>query len=468
MGYNITMKISEIKKDSTLAQYSVSIPAKTISSNVDSKLSEYGEKADIPGFRKGKAPKSVLQKKFGENAFGEVVNNQIQNSVEKIVKDNSIRAAIQPTIDVKTADADKDLEFSIEFVLMPQIEMMDLSKIKIETIKANVSDKEVDEALVGLAKDFRDSKKVDREAKKGDLVVIDFLGKVDDVAFEGGAGNDHNLELGSNSFIPGFEDQLIGAKAGDSKDVSVKFPDEYQAPNLAGKDAVFECKVKEVKEFVETKVDDEMAKKVGLKDLAELKENVKKQLSSKFDGSTRNLVKKDLMSQLDAGHKFDVPSIIVEQEFDEIWKSVKQSKEEGKLEDEDANKSDKELEKEYKEIALRRVRLGLLLTEIASELKVEVTQDDINRAVMSEAQRYPDQEMQVFEYYQKNPQVLEQLRAPILEEKVIDMILEKADTKEKLMDAKDIEKMLNDENNSSDKKKPSKKTKAKKASAKKS
>lgn len=462
------MKISEIKKDSTLAQYSVSIPAKTISSNVDSKLSEYGEKADIPGFRKGKAPKSVLQKKFGENAFGEVVNNQIQNSVEKIVKDNSIRAAIQPTIDVKTADADKDLEFSIEFVLMPQIEMMDLSKIKIETIKANVSDKEVDEALVGLAKDFRDSKKVDREAKKGDLVVIDFLGKVDDVAFEGGAGNDHNLELGSNSFIPGFEDQLIGAKAGDSKDVSVKFPDEYQAPNLAGKDAVFECKVKEVKEFVETKVDDEMAKKVGLKDLAELKENVKKQLSSKFDGSTRNLVKKDLMSQLDAGHKFDVPSIIVEQEFDEIWKSVKQSKEEGKLEDEDANKSDKELEKEYKEIALRRVRLGLLLTEIASELKVEVTQDDINRAVMSEAQRYPDQEMQVFEYYQKNPQVLEQLRAPILEEKVIDMILEKADTKEKLMDAKDIEKMLNDENNSSDKKKPSKKTKAKKASAKKS
>ncbi len=462
------MKISEIKKDSTLAQYSVSIPAKTISSDIDSKLSEYGEKADIPGFRKGKAPKSVLQKKFGENAFGEVVNSQIQNSVEKIVKDNSIRPAIQPAIDVKTADVDKDLEFSIEFVLMPQIDMMDLSKIKIETIKANVSDKEVDEALVGLAKDFRDSKKVDRKAKKGDLVVIDFLGKVDDVAFEGGAGNDHNLELGSNSFIPGFEDQLIGAKVGDSKDVSVKFPDEYHAPNLAGKDAVFECKVKEVKEFVETKIDDEMAKKVGLKDLAELKENVKKQLSSKFDGSTRNLVKKDLMNQLDAGHKFDVPSIIVEQEFDEIWKSVKQSKKEGKLEDEDANKSDKELEKEYKEIALRRVRLGLLLTEIASELKVEVTQDDINSAVMSEAQRYPGQEMQVFEYYQKNPQVLEQLRAPILEEKVIDMILEKANTKEKLMDAKDIEKMLNDENDSSDKKKPSKKTKVKKASAKKS
>ncbi len=462
------MKISEIKKDSTLAQYSVSIPAKTISSDIDSKLSEYGKKADIPGFRKGKAPKSVLQKKFGENAFEEVVNSQIQNSVEKIVKDNSIRPAIQPTIDVKSADVDKDLEFSVEFVLMPQIKMMDLSKIKIETIKANVSDKEVDEALVGLAKDFRDSKKVERKAKKGDLVVIDFLGKVDDVAFEGGAGNDHNLELGSNSFIPGFEDQLVGTKAGDSKDVNVKFPDEYHAPNLAGKDAVFECKVKEVKEFVETKIDDEMAKKVGLKDLAELKENVKKQLSSKFDGSTRNLVKKDLMNQLDAGHKFDVPSIIVEQEFDEIWKSVKQSKEEGKLEGEDANKSDKELEKEYKEIALRRVRLGLLLTEIASELKVEVTQDDINRAVMSEAQRYPGQEMQVFEYYKKNPQVLEQLRAPILEEKVIDMILEKADTKEKLMDSKDIEKMLNDENDSSDKKKPSKKTKAKKASAKKS
>lgn len=462
------MKISEIKKDATLAQYSVSIPAKIISSNIDNKLSEYGEKADIPGFRKGKAPKSILQKKFGENVFGEVINSQIQNSVEKIIKDNSIRVAIQPKIDVKTADIDKDLEFSIEFVLMPKIEMMDLSKIKIETIKANISNKEVDEALVSLAKDFRDSKTVDREAKKGDSIIIDFLGKVDDVAFEGGAGNDHNLELGSNSFIPGFEDQLIGTKAGDSKDVNVKFPNEYHASNLAGKDAVFECKIKEVKEFVETKINDEMAKKVGLKDLAGLKENVKNRLSSQFDGSTRNLIKKDLMNQLDAGHKFDVPSIMVEQEFDEIWKSVQKSKKQGTLEDEDANKSDKELEKEYKEIALRRVRLGLLLTEIANELKVEVTQDDINRAVMNETQRYPGQETKVFEYYQKNPQVLEQLRAPILEEKVIDIILEKTDTKEKLMDAKDIEKMLNIENNNSDKKKPSKKVKAKKTSAKKS
>ena len=460
------MKISEIKKDTTLAQYSVSIPAKSISSSIDTKLAEYGEKADIPGFRKGKAPKSILQKRFGENAFGEVVNSQIQNSVEKIVKDNSIRGAMQPKIDVKTADIDKDLEFSIEFVLMPEIEIMDLSKIKIETIKSKVSDKEVDEALVSLAKDFRDSKEVEREAKKGDAVIIDFLGKVDDIAFEGGAGNDHNLELGSNSFIPGFEDQLIGVKAGDNKDVNVKFPDEYHAPNLAGKDAVFECKIKEVKEFVETKIDDEMAKKVGLKDLAELKDNVKNRLSSQFDGSTRNLIKKDLMNQLDAGHKFDVPSVMVQQEFDEIWKSIQQSKEQGKLECEDANKSDKELEKEYKEIALRRVRLGLLLTEIANELKVEVTQDDINRAVMNEAQRYSGQEMQVFEYYQKNPQILEQLKAPILEEKVVDVILEKADTKEKLMDAKDIEKMLNDEDDSSDKKNSSKKTKAKKASTK--
>ncbi|MGB1360991.1 MAG: trigger factor [Alphaproteobacteria bacterium] len=457
------MKISEVKKTATEAQYSVVVPAKTISTKISEKLADYADKADIPGFRKGKAPAAVLEKRFGDNAFGDVINTEVQTAVEKVANDNSLRVAMQPNVELKTADKEKDLEFSVSYVLMPEIKLMDFAKVKVEQIKAKISAKEVDEAVNNIAKDYRDSKKVDRAAKNGDVTVIDFLGKLDGTPFDGGAGNDHSLELGSNSFIPGFEEQLVGSKAGDKKDVVVTFPTEYHADNLAGKEAVFECTVKEVKEYVDTKVDDEFATKLGLKDLAELKENIKGRLSSQFDPQTRTMMKKEIMDQLDAGHKIDAPEVMVEQEFSEIFGQFKQMKEQGQLPEDEAKKSDKEAEKEYKELAVRRVKLGLLLTEIATANKIEVSQDDVNQAVMAEAQRYPGQEMQVFEFYQKNPQVLEQLKAPILEEKVIDAILEKADVKVKEMDVKDIEKLLN-----ADAPKPAKKAKAKKAAAKKS
>lgn len=260
------------------------------------------------------------------------------------------------------------------------------------------------------------------------MVVLDFLGKVDGVAFEGGAGSDYNLELGSNSFIPGFEEQLVGLKAGDKKDVNVTFPEEYQAKELAGKDAVFECEIKAVKEYQTVEINDEFATKMGMDSLEQLQSRVEENLQNRFSGSLRPTVKKELMDQLVDGHTFEVADEMINAEFDAIWEQVLKSKENGTLEAEDAEKSEEVLKEEYQAIAERRVKLGVLLMDIAKEFAVEVKQEDVQNAVMAEARKYPGQEMQVFEYYQKNPKVLEQLHAPILEEKVIDTLLSKAET----------------------------------------
>ena len=462
-----SMQIKQTKNEKASALYDVVVPAKTVTEKVSESLTKYGQDANIPGFRKGKVPQAILEQRFGQNAFGDAVNEVIQTAMEKIVKDDSLRVGMQPNVEIKTADKGKDLEFSMNFILLPEIKFMDFSKIKLETIKAKVADKDVKEAMENIAKDFRESEVVDRAAKTGDVTVIDFLGKVDGVAFEGGQGSDYSLELGSNSFIPGFEDQLVGLKAGDKKDVEVTFPAEYQAENLAGKPAVFECEVKEVKAYVETKIDDEFAKKLGLDDLSALEDNVKERLGGQFDGQTRNLVKTSLMDQLAEGHKFDVADEMVDLEFNELWKQVQAAKESGQLDTEDASKTDAELEKEYRTLSERRVKLGILLTELSSEFKVEVTQDDVQRAVMAEAQRYPGQEMQVFEYYQKNPKVIEQLRAPLLEEKVVDVLIEKATTTVKEMSADDIVKLLEGEEDKPAKKAAAKKTTAKKTASKK-
>ena len=467
-----SMQIKQVKSAKATAQYDIVVPANDVSVKVKASLADYAKKADIPGFRKGKAPTAILEQRFGQNALGDAMNALIQSAMEKIVKDDSLRVGMQPGVDIKSADTGKDLEFSMSFVLLPEVKFMDFSSIELETFKAIVAKKDVDEALEKIAKDFRETESVDRKAKKGDVAVIDFLGKVDGVEFEGGQGSDYSLELGSNSFIPGFEDQLIGLKAGDKKDVEVAFPEGYHAESMAGKPAVFECEVKEVKAYVETKIDDDFAKKVGLDDLTALKINVEERLAGQFDSQTRNLVKTSLMDQLVAGHDMDIADEMVSLEFDDLWKQVQAAKESGQLDVEDAGKSDEELKAEYRSLSERRVKLGVLLTDLAQEFKVEVGQDDIQRAVMEEAQRYPGQEMQVFEYYQKNPKVLEQLRAPLLEEKVVDVLIEKATTTVKEMSADDIVKMLEGDtevpaNETVGKKTTAKKSTAKKATAKK-
>ena len=464
------MQIKQTKNVKSSAVYDIIVPAKVVNEKVSASLLKHSKNADIPGFRKGKAPQAILEQKFGQNAFSDSLNEVIQAAMEKIVKDDFLRVGIQPNVEIKSAEKGKDVTFSISFVLLPEVAFMDYSKIKLEIIKAKVAEEDVTKAIDNIAKDSRESETVERAANTGDVAVIDFLGKVDGVAFDGGQGSDYSLELGSNSFIPGFEEQLVGLKAGDKKDVEVTFPAEYQAENLAGKPAVFECEVKEVKAYVETKIDDAFAKKLGLDDLKALKANVEERLSCQFDSQTRTLIKTSLMDQLAEGHKMEIADEMIDMEFDGLWKQVQTAKEAGRLDAEDASKSEKDLEKEYRSLSERRVKLGILLTELSTEFKVEVTQDDVQKAVMAEAQRYPGQEMQVFEYYQKNPEVIEQLRAPLLEEKVVDVLIEKATTTVKEMSADDIVKLLEGESDvpaAKAKKATAKKATAKKATAKK-
>ena len=464
------MQIKQTKNVKSSAAYDVVVPAKVVTEKVNVSLAKYNQDANIPGFRKGKAPQAILEQKFGPNALSDAINEVIQTAMEKIVKDDSLRVGIQPNVEIKVAEKGKDVVFSMSFVLLPEVTFMDYSKIKLEIIKAKVSAEDVTEAMNNIAKDSRESETVKRAANTGDVTIIDFLGKVDGVAFDGGQGSDYSLELGSNSFIPGFEEQLVGLKAGEKKDVEVTFPAEYQAEDLAGKPAVFECEVKEVKAYVETKIDDAFAKKLGLDDLKALKANVEERLSGQFDGQTRNLIKTSLMDQLADGHKMEIADEMIDMEFNELWKQVQAAKEAGKLDAEDASKTENDLEKEYRLLSERRVKLGILLTELSTEFKVEITQDDVQKALMAESQRYPGQEMQVFEYYQKNPEVIEQLRAPLLEEKVVDSLIEKATTTVKEMSAGDITKLLESENDvpaKKAKKAVAKKTTAKKSAAKK-
>ncbi len=469
------MQVSQIKTDDTTsAQYSVVVPAQDVAAAITEKLTKYGKDATIAGFRKGKAPLKILQKRYGDAALGEFVNTTVQKSVEDIAKQNDLKVALQPDVNIKSAAVGEALEFDVTYVLLPRIDLMDVSKLHLTIIKAKVDDSQIDDYIANMAQQSRESEPVNRKAKKGDAVVIDFDGAIDGVPFEGGSGSDHTLELGAGAFIPGFEDQLVGAKAGDSKQVTVTFPKDYQNVQLAGKQAVFACAVKQVKAFKQAVIDDEMAKKFGVKNLDALKQGVAQQLANQFANETRPLVKKDIMDALDDAHKFDIPQVMLNQEFEDMWKQIFKAKQDGQLDAEDATKTDDQLKQEYLAVADRRVRLGLVLTHIASQWGIEVSQDDVKQAVMQEAQRYPGQESQVFEYYQKNPQVLDRLRAPILEEKVIDAILQKAQVTEKHMTAEEIQAVLESEHETPTPAKPDeaekpkvKKTAAKKAAAKK-
>lgn len=439
------MNVTQNKtKNKATAEFNVVIPATDIQSEIDTKLQQYGADASVPGFRKGKTPMPVLKKRYGQAVYSDVVNAKIQHAVEHTAKQNTLRVAMQPNVNITSADMDGDLAFDISYVLIPDFKVMDISKMALSTIKIKVDDTEVDAYLERLAKQARDSEVVDKQAENGDVAVIDFVGTVDGVAFDGGTGNDHPLELGSNTFIPGFEDQLIGCKAGDKKDVVVTFPQDYQAPDLAGKESVFACTVKDVKVFKETVIDDALAKKFGLEDLKALKSGVRDQFSNQFANETRSLVKRQIMDILNENHTFDVPPAMLDLEFNDIWSQVQKAKQANQLDASDAEKSDAELKQEYTDLANRRVRLGLVLSQIASEWNIQVEQDDVNTAIMQEAKRHSGQEAQIFEYYQKNPQIVEQLKAPILEEKVVDAILEKADVTEDLKTAEDIQAMLQD------------------------
>lgn len=436
------MQVTKINADGLKHEFKVVISAGQLDEKVVARLTEVGQTVKVPGFRPGKVPMAILRQKYGNSVMGEVLEGAVNEGAGKAIEGENLRPALQPKIEITKFEQGGDLEFSVAVEVLPEISVMDLASLKLTKLVTEVDPAELEEALKNLAsrRETSEAAPAKHAAKSGEIVVIDFLGKLDGVPFDGGKAEGYSLKLGSNTFIPGFEDQLIGAKAGDEKLVKVTFPAEYQAEHLAGKDVEFEVKVSEVRTAVAAAIDDELAKSVGLDNLDALKSALSEEIGRDYQTMSRAHLKRALLDQLAEGHSFVVPQGMVDVEFDAIWKQLEQDKAAGRLDESDKDKSDDELKAEYRAISERRVRLGLLLSEIGQKNNVQITQEDLNRAVLNEARRFPGQEHLVFQYYQKNQDALNSLRAPIFEEKVIDYILELAKVEEKKVSLDELRK----------------------------
>ena len=473
------MNIAETKSEGLVREFAITITAADIETETQAKLAEIAKTANMPGFRPGKVPMAVVKTRFGAQVQGDAIKAALDEGARKAVDDNGLNLASQPSVDIKSYEEGKDLEAVFTCEIMPEIKIPDLSKLSIEKPILPVDEGQIDEALTTIAGENRPSVEVDkpRAAKNGDIVVIDFVGKIDGEAFDGGAAEGHSLELGSNSFIPGFEDGLIGVKPGESRDVKVSFPEDYQAPHLAGKAAVFETKVTAMRELGDPKVDEDLAKRLGFDTFDALKDAVREQLGAQHATALRQAVKKNVLDGLADGEAFDVPPSLFKQEYETVARAMNPAATEHNHDHDHEHTAadegmDDDAKAEAKSVAERRVRLGLLLTEIGRESKIEVTEADTQRAVIEEARRYPGQEQMVMEYFQKNEQALQQLAGPIFEDKVIDYILELAKVTEVTTDTDTLYKAPEEtapakKSANKSAKKAAKKPAAKKATAKK-
>ena len=452
------MQITETKSEGLSREYTINLPADEIEEKVTHKLLEIQRTAQIPGFRPGKVPVPVLRKRFGQSVLGEVLERAVGDSSQQALTEKGVRPAMQPKIEITSYEDGTDLEYTMAVEALPEIEVGDFSKIKLDRIIPEAEEEEIQEALENIAKTHQTSEPVKgkRKSATGDIVVVDFVGSVDGEEFPGGKAEDYQLELGSGSFIPGFEEQLVGVNAGTKAEVKVTFPESYGAPELAGKDAIFNVNLKEIRETTPAPIDDELAKKSGMESLEKLKQSVSEEHARQYSSLARMRAKRLLLDELFNRHIFEVPAKMVDQEFETIWNQYKEQKEKPTEETEAkapkaAEKSDSEQKKEFREIAERRVRLGLLLAEIGRQNDIQIGQEEINRAIMEEARNYPGQEQKVLEFYKENPQALESVTAPLYEEKVVDFILELADVTDKKVSVKDFMSML-DKDNAEDKK----------------
>ena len=432
------MQVTDIDAQGLKHEFKVVVPAAQIEERILAKLAEVSKTVRIPGFRPGKVPQKLLRQKYGQSVFGEVVETTVNEGTTKVVTDKGLRPALSPKVEITSFMEGGDLEFKVTVEVMPEITPMDFSTIEIERENASIPDDELNSALEKIAENHEGSEKVERIAASGDVVLIDFVGKKDGVAFPGGTANGYKLKLGSNSFVPGFEDQLVGINAGETRVIDITFPENYGNKELAGAAVTFDVTAHEVHQPVPAKVDDELAKMIGAESLDQLKDYLRTQLNGEVVSIARARLKRRLLDILAEGHSFPVPETLVDHEFDAIWKQVEEDKANGETDPQDAGKSDDELKTEYRTLAERRVRLGLLLAEIGRSNAITVTQDDVNQGLLAEARRYPGQEKMVFQYYRDNPQALDQIRAPIFEDKVIDYILERAKVTVKEMTAEEL------------------------------
>lgn len=432
------MQVVEKSAEGLSRVIAVTIPASELNAKLDAKAAEVAPQMKLKGFRPGKVPVSHVRKTYGRELMGEIVNDALNQSSQKALDEAKLRPAAPAEMKL-VSDMDKvvagqeDLSYEMALEVMPDFKPVDPKSLKLTRPVYEASDADLDEALkelAGQAKTYEDKGGKAPKAAEGDQLSIDFVGKIDGEVFEGGSAEDADLIIGSGRFIPGFEEQLTGAKVGDEKTIEVTFPEQYQAAHLAGKAATFDVKVKALKAPKDSEIDDEFAKRLGLESLDKLKELLRDNLNQQYKGAARFKLKRALLDQLDEQHSFELPPKMVEAEFDGIWQQVEADKEAGRLTEGDAKKSDKKLKEEYRKIAERRVRLGLVLAEIGRENNVTVTDQELNNAIIAEARNYPGQEQAVLNFYRQNPNAAAGMRAPIYEEKVCDLIFDQAEVKD--------------------------------------
>ena len=438
------MQVTETLKDGLKRGYTITVTAAELDAKVQEKLIEAQPEVEIKGFRKGKVPMPILRKQFGPKLIGDAMQESIDGAMKSHFDATGDRPAMQP--DVKMQGGDKwkeghDVVVDLTYEALPPIPDVDAATIALDRLSVKADAASVDEALKNLASSSQsfEDKEMGAKAEVGDQVVIDFKGTVDGVAFDGGAGEDHPLVLGSKSFIPGFEDQLVGQAAGDELLVNVTFPDNYGAAKLAGKAAVFACTVKAVKKPVPAEIDDALAKKFGAEDLAALKGQITSRLEEEYKGAARAVMKRSLLDQLDRQVKFDLPASLVDAEAGQI---AHQLWHEEHPDEHGHNHEAVETTDEHRKLAERRVRLGLLLAEVGRKAEVTVSDAEMTQAVLAAARQYPGQERQYFEFVQKNQQVAQQLRAPIFEDKVVDHIVAAAVVQDKEISKEELQKFV--------------------------
>ena len=451
------MQVTEISAHGLRREYKVVLPAADLASRLEGELVGMKDKVKINGFRPGKVPLSHLKRLYGRSVMSDVVQNAVNEANRKIVEDNGLRLALEPKIDLssdqaeveRAMEAQGDLAFTVAVETIPTFDAGTFDDLTLERQVAEISEDEIGRSVDVLANQnrvFTPKEQEDAEAQTGDRLKIDFEGRVDGEVFEGGKGEDVELVLGSGSFIPGFEDQLVGSKVGDERKVEVKFPENYTAAALAGKDAVFDVKVKEVAAPGELKLDDEFAKGFGFDDLAALREAIRTRMQDDFGRASRDRLKRTLLDALDKRYSFDLPEGLVSQEFDNIWRQVQAEQQRSGRGFAEENTTEEAARAEYRRIAERRVRLGLVLAEVGEKAGIKVEDAEVGKALVELVRQYPGQEQVVWEHYRKNPQALAEVKAPLFEEKVVDHIVAQAQVTERIVSREDLFKQLDDDN----------------------
>ncbi|MGE3870114.1 MAG: trigger factor [Pseudorhodoplanes sp.] len=442
------MEVTQTLSEGLRREFRVVVPAKELDAKVSERLDALKDRVRINGFRPGKVPVDHLRRMYGRAVMAETIDQVVNEGNAKIVSDNQLKLALAPKITLPTEPADvenvlagnTDLAFTVAMEILPPVTLGDFKTIALEKLVADVTDTEVDEALGRIAEQNRPfaDKGEGAKAATGDRVTISFVGKIDGAPFEGGTGDDVPVQIGSNTFLPGFEDQLIGIGAGENRLVKASFPANYGAEQLAGKDAEFEVTAKTIEAPREVALDDEFAKSLGMESLAKLKDAVRDRIKREHDGASRARLKRGLLDALDEMHKFEVSPSLFEQEFEGLWRSAEDELKQAGKTFADEGTTEEAAKEDYRKIADRRVRLGLVLAEIGEKNNIKVTEDEVNRALMERVRQFPGQEQRVYDYYRKNPEAVANLRAPIFEEKVVDFIIELAKVTEKKVSREEL------------------------------